>query len=231
MEARGHTPRKSGTKAMARLGWPQWRIQALARHSSNAILGYVEESLAERSGDWTRDPTLLQSTAGEELCADTAVLERLDKVEQALADIRSASNTLKGDVDKLEKEFEVAALAAEEFNSFCKDKWRLLEEGKTNEKEIKKEMRVISEDGHFKDKQARTHRVVPGSTSLSRPFWVAVCGWHFGNSKTCRLANENPSSHPAEGKACHGCFPEFRCRAEQIGQTKAAPSTTATDRN
>ena len=196
VEARGHTPRRSGTKALARLGWPLWRIQSLARHSSNAILGYVEESLAERSGDWTRDPTLLQSTAGEELCADTAVLERLDKVEQALADIRSASNTLKGDVDKLEKEFEVAALAAEEFNSFCKNKWRLLEEGKTNEKEIKKEMRVISEDGHFKDKQARTHRVVPGSTSLSCPFWVSFCGCHLGNAKDFPVIHNKRRGNP-----------------------------------
>ena len=226
VEARGHTPRRSGTKALARLGWPLWRIQSLARHSSNAILGYVEESLSERSGDWTRDPTLLQSTAGEELCADAAVLERLDKVEQALADIRRAGNSLKSDMDKLEKEFEVAAVAAEEFNDFCKDRLKLLEEAKVDTKEVKKEMRVISDDGHFKDKLARTHRVVPGSTSLSRPFWVAVCGWHFGSSKTCRLANENPSDHPAEGKACHTCFPEFRCRAEQPGQTKAAPPSS-----
>ena len=193
-EARGHTPHRSCTNAPARLGWPFWCIQSLARHSSNAFLGYVKESLAERSGDWTKDPTLLQSTAGEELCADTAVLKRLDKVEQALADIRSTSDTLKGDIDKLEKEFEVSTLATEEFNNFCKDKLKLLEEEKVGTKEDKKEMRVISDNGHFEDKLARTYRVVPGSTSLSRP-------------------------------ACHTCFPEFRCRAEQPGQTKAAPTS------
>ena len=114
MEARGHTPRRSGTKALARLGWPLWRIQSLARQSSNAILGYVEESLAERSGDWTRDPTLLQSNPGEELGADAAVLERLDKVEKALADIRAEEGDIRVDMNKLEKEIEEAALSAEE---------------------------------------------------------------------------------------------------------------------
>ena len=104
------------------------------------------------------------------------MLKRLDKVEQALTDIRSTIDTLKGDIDKLEKEFEVSTLATEEFNNFCKDKRKLLEEEKVGTKDDKKEMRVISDEGHFKDKLARTYRVVTGSTSLSRPFWVAIYG-------------------------------------------------------
>ena len=64
----------------------------------------------------------------------------------------------------------MAALAAEELNSFYKDKQLRLEGGKPDEEDIKKEKIATSEDEHFKDKLARTHRVVPGSTSLSRPF-------------------------------------------------------------
>ena len=90
---------------------------------------------------------------------------------------------MKGELDKLEKEFDVAALAAEELNSFYKDKQLRLEEGKPDEEDIKKEKIASSEDEHLKDKLARTHRVVPGSTSLSCPFWVSFCGCHLGNAK------------------------------------------------
>ena len=48
MEAKGHSARRSGIKARARAGWALWKISALSRHASSAVMGYVEEALAER---------------------------------------------------------------------------------------------------------------------------------------------------------------------------------------
>lgn len=43
----GHTFRRTGAKSLARKGTPIELIQFMARHSSNAILGYVEEAIEE----------------------------------------------------------------------------------------------------------------------------------------------------------------------------------------
>lgn len=46
-KATGHTFRRSGAKALARQGVPLDLVQFMARHSSQAILGYVEEAIEE----------------------------------------------------------------------------------------------------------------------------------------------------------------------------------------
>eukprot|EP00435_Cladocopium_sp_Y103_P027145 s3386_g6.t1 len=50
----GHSFRRSGAKALARRGTPIDLVQFMARHSSNAILGYVEEAIEESPSGTTR---------------------------------------------------------------------------------------------------------------------------------------------------------------------------------
>ena len=47
MKVSGHSFRRSGAKTLARKGVPIDLIQYMARHSSNAIVGYVEEAIEE----------------------------------------------------------------------------------------------------------------------------------------------------------------------------------------
>ena len=87
-KARGHSARRFGAKAYARRGWTLWKIQALSRHASMAILGYVEEALTERSADWSRDPALALKAG------DGDVLEQLEKSrEESWAESSSSSMT------------------------------------------------------------------------------------------------------------------------------------------
>eukprot|EP00972_Heterocapsa_arctica_P063033 9298949-Heterocapsa_arctica.AAC.1 len=48
----GHSARRSGAKRYARAGYSLWMIQFLGRWESTVVLDYVEEALAETTGDW-----------------------------------------------------------------------------------------------------------------------------------------------------------------------------------
>ena len=73
----GHSARRSGAKRYARLGWQLSAIQYLGRWASTAVLGYIEDMMAEMTGsgtfeDWQQAvPQLLKRLADAE-----AFLER-----------------------------------------------------------------------------------------------------------------------------------------------------------
>eukprot|EP00971_Amphidinium_carterae_P228504 4532250-Amphidinium_carterae.2 len=48
VEVTGHSPRRSGAKYLARLGWTLDDIQLLGRWQSDVVKSYVEEASAER---------------------------------------------------------------------------------------------------------------------------------------------------------------------------------------
>ena len=71
----GHAARRGGAQFLARSGVEVWRIQALARHSSDAILLYIES-------------THVDSCSG---IASEAVLQRsLDQLREEVSLLRAA---------------------------------------------------------------------------------------------------------------------------------------------
>ena len=74
----GHSLRRGGAQYLARCGVDIWRIQALARHSSSAILLYLDGVHADSLGNIASEVSLGRSLANvrEELDALRAQLEK-----------------------------------------------------------------------------------------------------------------------------------------------------------
>jgi len=117
----GHSPRRSGAKRRARAGWSITAIQHLGRWASSAVLGYVEEALAEsvhgasrsfaeRTEDW--DTPLQELT------------KRLKKVEADITSLRRRDGT----AERRAKAAEEALLAAEQ--ALPERRWLVSDSGK-----------------------------------------------------------------------------------------------------
>ena len=90
----GHSLRRGGAQYLARSGVEIWRIQALARHSSNAILGYIADS---------------------HICTLSTIASEA-ATGRALESLRGELRALQGEVDRVRHvswtQTEVAALAS-----------------------------------------------------------------------------------------------------------------------
>ncbi len=49
----GHSPRRTGAKLLARLGWELWMIQFFGRWAGEAVRGYVEEAWQDAASLWS----------------------------------------------------------------------------------------------------------------------------------------------------------------------------------
>ena len=205
----------------------------MARHSSNAILGYVEEALSERSADWSRNPALHTDLGDNSYMEDKALVERLDRVELALEDVKSENMKQDKFIASISEDVRSTTLASEEFKSISSLHWEATKEMVEKLSKQKVELRVISKDGHMKDGQARIHKVLANSTAWERSLWVTECGWHFGHSKACRLSLTDLPVSQMEGIPCSQCHPELappRKRAKagrpEVGASDTSSSST-----
>ena len=107
----GHTPRRSGAKRRAREGWELSIIMMLGRWASAAIMGYVEEALAELpvSGDGSRRKKPPTNPLDDWEMAVPALEERLKAMGSQLARVRERMSKSEAKVSEIEQKAVAAA--------------------------------------------------------------------------------------------------------------------------
>ena len=152
----GHTPRRSGAKRRAREGWELSIIMMLGRWASAAIMGYVEEALAELpvAGDGSRRKKPPAKPFDDWEVAVPALEERLKKLEAQLAKVREQQSRNEAKVTEIAQKAVAAAPAPLER--------RFLKSTRPN---------------------GKIHREA-SRASENTPTWAMTtgCGWRFGLS-------------------------------------------------
>ena len=209
---KGHTARRSGAKAYIRCGWSLWQVQSLARHTSDAILGYVEEAAAELSAEWNRqsptttDQPYAPNAATALVHTDNDQSHKLHRLEAALQELQCKLKLQTQTQLAQSKDIHDQCQASEEFKEFCAQKWTGLEAA-FNIKAMDRDASWIAISQSFSPlwgRGDRQHKIVMGSLSLEKCYWVTECGWHFGLAEKMRLLRGPVETEASKlCKKCH----------------------------
>ena len=209
---KGHSARRSGAKSLARCGWSLWQIQTLARHTSDAILGYVEEAISELSCEWNRNPGSSSSCSHDnQSTANAASIstynpERIQKVENALAELQTKLKECQ------HKQLKIAALQRDE--AAGSQEWKNMIAMQLSGLDSKVMALADSADTEWlavseSYSQAwgtgdRHHIVEKNSLELAKPWWTTKCGWRFGTAKNVKLLPHG--LREVSTKPCAKCY-------------------------
>ncbi|CAE7281168.1 Kcnh1, partial [Symbiodinium necroappetens] len=187
----GHFARRSGAKELARRGIPLSTIQWMARHSSLATLGYVEEAWAEnpresfRCIDASSISDMIQVAVG-----------RISALEEAQHEVCAGQASLSGELDRLEAQ--LLDLASESLQVRLPSD--LMGQMRT---ELRK---MVTPIGVLNTRTKFLHHVDQRTCILSKPDqWICKCGWKFMSSCNKELFFDDDEL-PEGAAVCDHCL-------------------------
>jgi len=180
-EVGGHTPRRSGAKRRARMGWSLNLIMLLGRWASPAVMGYVEEAISELVfGGATASSGTGEGPAPQDdwEVALPSLSKRMDTLEQRLAEFRrsldeSSARTVRS---------ELAAVAVKARDAPEPLRW----------------LRSTRANGKYHREASRWK----GAPSWA---WVTGCGWRFGLSEHYEFVTEREARNAGPLWCDKGC--------------------------
>ena len=191
MTVTGHFARRSGAKELARRGIPLSTIQWMARHSSLATLGYVEEAWAENPRESFR-------------CIDASSISdmfqvavgRISALEEAQHEVCAGQASLSGELDRLEAQ--LLDLASESLQVRLPSD--LMGQMRT---ELRK---MVIPIGVLNTRTKFLHHVDQRTCILSKPDqWICKCGWKFMSSCNKELFFDDDEL-PEGAAVCDHCL-------------------------
>ena len=175
---------------MAAHGLELFKLQLLARWSSDVILRYVRESpLKTLTSDYLRKQG---ANSVDEILA--AMQSQSEEVKKRLESL----DTRTMDMIKQEVSLRARQVASDPPKTFSANS---LEDYENKTLNLVENL-----------KTGAVHRVLTGSAEISPMLWSTVCGWKFGKSPTDR-----PSNLPASWRSiCEKCLPTERAEARVV---------------
>ena len=176
----GHSARRSGAKRRARPGWSVLAIQHLGRWASVAVLGYIEEALAELAAG----PAPVGGDASRWEEKDSWA-QPLESISKRVAALKKALGEVKARLSELEaadhSEQEGVALVGQQAAPLPERRFLRAERG------------------------GKLHREASHQEKLPAYLWVTGCGWSFGRSDHWDWASEEDCLAPGANLCAAGC--------------------------
>ena len=236
----GHGMRRAGVKLYAGLGMEKWKIQFLARHSSEAIEAYLEEAYADVAAKFPEQALMMKELDSPSIgqlkdivrevvhdCSgeDVALLKSRGSMQaEAIGKIRGELAKLKEEWVDVVKPNSIQDRAAV---------IEVLEEQELSSHSVPSEPKYQFVKSVRKD--GRTHVVEAHVLKLPHTCWFALCGWQFGLSVAKRgsAADEgyelNVPRPPDEASRCRACFRRLVGLEESDGQGWEADEIALSD--
>ena len=179
----GHSPRRSGAKRRARVGWPLNLIMLLGRWASDAVLGYVEETIAELTFGTQRGAAgraTSSSSSGPARAAFGAASEA-DDWEKILPSLSKRASELETQLKLLRDRAprEAAVRSEAQFESF--------ESKLQTRAPVARLLKGTNPGG-------RLHKEATSWVGAPSWAWKTGCGWRFGTSVNYEWVTEEESS-------------------------------------
>jgi len=202
----GHSLRVTGAQGLAQLGVDMWAIQLLGRWGSEAVRGYVRDTLLARAAGRA-------ASAARNRDLDSLVAEVLRRLEEARAPSAAASSSESPVAFGSEAPAAAAARAAiTECSSSsaaptCTDAVSAL----AVQAQVAGARPSAVCPTVFNAASQVWHRVALGPPACAKEQWVAMCGWQFGRSATAQVCDEPPDVALLNWRAlCSNCYGQER---------------------
>ena len=250
----GHALRVGGAQSLSRAGFDAWAIALLARHSSQAVLGYIRGTPLLASA-WMapRAAIAFANSATTQVVADRvhtrqgrtrAGISKAQLVAAcratwqqemgAHADMNKAFGALDAQLSDVNARVTtLSGLIVSQLNEMESSWLRRLAEIKQKAEDLAR----LPDDALFVTNRSRgaVHLIAEGDVRTQSASWHTLCGWRFGRSDV-RRCDVLPSDHR---QICEKCLPDVRRRlkarfaasaAHAAGHTAGAEASSSAPR-